>query len=106
MSKKQIFPGDKELEGARRRLSKGPAAMPLPKNAGPVERLKHNLCAEFVKYKNSKGITQKQLAKELGINETLVSKIVNYNYGKFTVDRLIKYMSALYPNIDITLLVA
>lgn len=106
MKKTQKFPGKKELAEVRERLSKGRAAKPLPAKAGPVERLKHGLCAEFVKYKNRKGLTQKQLAKKLDIDEALVSKIVNYAYDEFTVDRLVKYLSALYPNIDITLLVA
>lgn len=106
MRKTRKFPGEKELAGVRERLSKGPAARPLPADAGPVERLKHNLCAEFVKYKNGHGITQKRLAKKLGIDEALVSKIVNYVYDDFTVDRLVKYLEVLYPNMDITLLVA
>lgn len=61
---------------------------------------------EFAKYKNLKRMTQKQLAKELNIDETLVSKIVNYAYDEFTVDRLVKYLSEIYPNIALTLLVA
>ncbi len=106
MKKAQRFPDNKELAEVRERLSRGPAARPLPESADSVERLKHNLCAEFVKYKNRKGITQKQLAKKLGIDEALVSKIVNYAYDEFTVDRLVKYLSALYPKIEISLLVA
>lgn len=106
MKKRRKFPSEKELAGVRERLSKGPAARPLPANAGPVERMKHGLCAEFVKYVNRKKVSQKQLAKELDIDEALVSKIVNYAYDEFTVDRLVKYLSVLYPHMNITLLVA
>lgn len=106
MKKRRKFPSDKELAEVRDLLSVGPAARPLPKNADAVERLKHTLCAEFVKYKNRKGVTQKQLAREMKIDEALVSKIINYSYDEFTVDRLVKCLSALYPKAEVRLLVA
>lgn len=105
MSQKKKFPSDNELKKMRNLLSKGPAARPLPKDADPVERLKHALCAEFVKHKNKHKLTQKQLAAELKIDEALVSKIINYAFEEFTVDRLIKYLSVLYPGVNIRLLV-
>lgn len=104
--KTQKFPSEKDLKEVRDLLSTGPAARPLSPKADAVERLKHALCAEFVKYKNRKKITQKQLASELSIDEALVSKIINYAYDEFTVDRLVKYLSILYPSVDIRLLVA
>ncbi len=97
---------EKELAEVRALLSEGPAARPLQKNAGPVERLKHSLCAEFVKYKNQKALSQKELASELGVDEALVSKIINYAYEEFTVDRLVKYLAVLYPKVDFSLRVA
>lgn len=103
MSKKQKFPSDSELKEMRDLLSTGPAAKPLQKNADPVEKLKHALCAEFVKYKNKNKLTQKQMASDIKIDEALVSKIINYAYEEFTVDRLLKYLSVLYPNVDIKL---
>lgn len=107
MKKKiQKFPNEKDLKSVREHLSKGPAARPLSVNADAVERLKHALCAEFVKYKNRKKISQKELATELSVDESLVSKIINYAYDEFTVDRLVKYLSILYPSVDIRLLVA
>lgn len=106
MSKKKKFPDENELKEMRELLALGPAARPLPLDADTLERLKHSLCAEFVKYKNRNQLTQKQLAQELHIDEALVSKIVNYSYDEFTVDRLIKYLSVIYPKVDIRLLVA
>lgn len=106
MAKKQKFPSDQELAEVRELLSSGPAPRPLPENADAVERLKHAICAEFVKYKNRNKLTQKQLASELSIDEALVSKIINYAYDEFTVDRLIKFLSVLYPDVDVRLLVA
>jgi predicted XRE-type DNA-binding protein len=104
--KKQKFPSEFELKEVRQKLSKGPAARPLSKSANPLDRLKHALCAEFVKFKNVNHLTQKGLAQKVGIDDALISKIVNYSYDEFTVDRLLKYLSVLYPNIDVRLLVA
>jgi len=106
MKKKQKFPSEHELAEIRELLSSGPAARPLPENADAVQRLKHAICTEFVKYKNKTKITQKNLAKELSIDEALMSKIINYAYDEFTVDRLMKFLSALYPDVDVRLLVA
>lgn len=106
MSKKQNFPSDKELAEARELLSSGPAPRPLAEDADAVQRLKHAICAEFVKYKNKTKITQKQLAENLAIDEALVSKIINYAYDEFTVDRLMKFLAVLYPDVNVRLLVA
>ena len=104
MAKKQIFPSDAELKEIRNLLSTSPAARPLRKNADAVERIKHALCAEFVTHKNKNKLSQKQMATDLKIDEALVSKIINYLYDEFTVDRLIKYLSILYPNAHIRIL--
>ena len=90
----------------RERLSRGIAARPLPKNADIVERTKHALCEEFVKYLNAGSMKQKELAEKLGIAESLISKIIHYHYEEFTVDRLMKYLSVIYPHFDFRLLVA
>lgn len=108
MKKKKVqkFPSESELAEMRALLSEGPAARPLPKNADPVQRIKHSLCEKFVIYKNKQGITQKELAQQIGIDEALMSKILNYAFEEFTVDRLVRYLSILFPNADIRLLVA
>ena len=63
MRAKQKFPTERELKQMRGLLSSGPAAKPLSKNADPVEKIKHTLCAEFVKYKN-KNIARKTTTSE------------------------------------------
>ena len=91
------FPSEKELKKARRFLAKAPASRMLLPNATPVDRAKYAICAEFVKYKNNTKITQRDLAEKLGIDEALVSKITHYNFDDFTTDRLINYLSRIYP---------
>ncbi len=95
------FPSEKELKEVRDKLEKGPATRMLSPNASPVERLKFSLCEKFVSYLLDHQLTQRQLAEEIGIDESLVSKIVHYNFDDFTLDRLIKYLSILFPKADL-----
>lgn len=100
------FPSEKELEEVRNRLNKGMASRPLPKDTSAVDRAKFHLCEKFVIYKNTHKITQRELAKKVGVNESLMSKILHYHFDEFTVDRLIKYLSEIYPDIDLKVDVA
>ena len=99
------FPSEKELNEARKALAKAPGARMLPRNASPVERLKFSLCEKFVIYLLDHKLSQRELAEKLGIDESLVSKIIHYNFDDFTIDRLVKYLSILYPRADLKILI-
>ncbi|MCB0367724.1 MAG: XRE family transcriptional regulator [Bdellovibrionaceae bacterium] len=100
------FPSDTELKEMREKLSKGPASKPLPKDATPVDKIKFQICKEFVIYKNAHTITQKALAEKIGTDEALISKILHYQIEEFTIDRLIKFLSTLYPDAKVKIEVA
>jgi predicted XRE-type DNA-binding protein len=100
------FPSKKQLDEARKKLDSGPASRLLPKDASSVDKVKYKICEKFVIYKNTKNITQKALAEKIGIDEALMSKILHYNFDEFTVDRLLKFLNVLYPNVEIDLKVA
>jgi len=100
------FPSKKQLDEAKEKLDNGPASRLLPKDASSVDKVKYKICEKFVIYKNTKKITQKALAEKLGIDEALMSKILHYNFDEFTVDRLLKFLNVLYPNVEIDLKVA
>ncbi len=95
------FPSNKELAQIRTRLSKGPAAQVLPKNASPGDKAKYSICQSIVAYMNDHKLTQRQLAAKIGVNESLVSKIVYYKVDEFTIDRLLKFLNQLYDHLDI-----
>ena len=99
------FPTDKELKETRDALENAPASKTLPRDASPVDRLKFSLCEEFVAYLLDNKATQRVLAEKIGIDESLVSKIVHYNFEEFTIDCLVKYLSLLLPNADVEILV-
>ena len=103
---KTKFPSELELKKMRDKLSKGPASKTLPKDATPVDKIKYQICQEFVVYKNGHDMTQKEFAKRLGIDEALISKILHYNIDDFTIDRLFKFLKILYPKAQVKIMVA
>lgn len=103
---KTKFPPQKELDEMRETLSKGPASRPLAKDATSVDKIKYQICKEFVIFKNDHKVTQKTLAKKIGIDEALMSKVLHYHIEEFTIDRLVKFLSALYPDATVKIEVA
>ena len=63
--------------------------------------MKYQICKELVVYQNSHKITQKALT-----DEALMSKILHYNIDEFTIDRLVKFLSTLYPGAKVKIEVA
>jgi len=99
---KQKFPSNDELQEIRELLNEGPASRLLPKGGSGVDRIKYAFCQQFIIYKLSKKITQRELATELGIDEAVTSKILHYNFEECTVDRLVRYLEILHKKIEIS----
>ena len=87
-------------------LSKGPASATLPDDASDLEKLKYELCKAFVKYKQRHRLSQRELALEIGANESVVSRIVHYKIDQFTVDRLMRYLNAIDSRVTFKVRVA
>ena len=100
MKKKTVFPSESDAAEIRNLLSKSIASKPLAKTASAVDKIKHRLCKEFIIYKNMHNILQKDLAHKIGIDDALMSKILHYHFDEFTIDRLIKFLNVLYPNLE------
>lgn len=100
------FPTNDEILRISNKLSKGTASRPPDKNASSVEKIKYSLCQEFVKYLLDKQITQAELAEQLGLDPSIVSKICRYNTERFTVDYLIRHLEVIRPGKNISILVA
>ena len=100
------FPSEKELEKMRSILEKKTPSKPLPQNANAIDLAKFYLCEKFVIYKNSHGIDQRVLAKEAGMDEALMNKILHYHYEEISVDKLIGYLSKIYSKVELKVSVA
>lgn len=94
---KYKMPSEKELKAIRRKLSRVRGSYILPPNASAVDRTKYELCKRVLLYMHRKGLSQRQLAKLMGVPETRVSEIVHYRISKFTLDRLVEYYERIEP---------
>lgn len=100
------YPSKKELDEVRKKLDKGEASFVLPPDANPVDKTKYEMCKKFVVYKAKKNLTQKELAERIGIDQALVSKILHYQIAEFTTDRLIRYLSKIFKEVEVRVDVA
>jgi len=103
---KKKFPSEKELKSARKKLDVGVASKTLPASATVVEKVKFGICQRFIVYKRDNNLSQRELSVLIEMDEALVSKILHYNVEEFTVDRLLKYLSKLYEEIELKVKVA
>jgi predicted XRE-type DNA-binding protein len=75
------------------------AAEGLHPNASAADIFKYELCEKIVKYMLEKKITQREMAKLLGVDEARVSEVVHYKLRKLTADRLLSYHERLDPHV-------
>ena len=95
------FPNEKTLKRMRARLEKVDGTLMISPNATPLEKLRWDICQEFVRYTREHDLTQDQLAKKLGVDKAKVSKILHHRIDEFTTDRLITLYQRLSPSIRI-----
>lgn len=91
------FPSEEELKRIRKKLSRVRGTEMLPPNASALERTKYELCKRLLIYMRENDLTQRQLAKKLGVAESRVSEVLHYRIKKLTLDRLYKYHEILNP---------
>jgi len=96
------MPPKSELNKMRKRLEKVEPTRGLPANASKADRLKYELCKQFVMHLNREEMSQKELAEKLGIEPARLNEIVKYRIDLFTVDRLLGYLELLNPKIKVT----
>ena len=96
------FPNKRELDRARKKLAKVEPTRLLSPDASSADKLKFDLCKQFIIYLRTYDITQKELAERLGIEPARVNEIVKYKIELFTADRLMNYLEILNPKLKIT----
>ena len=91
------WPKREEIEQVLKKLDENPDLYVhvIPKDAPMADRIKRDICAEFIIYKREHDLNQRELAQKLEISEALVSKILRYRFDEFTLDRLIRYLELL-----------
>ena len=100
--KTKKFPKASDLDKMEKVLSKSIGTYILPPDAGAVEKAKYDVCKHILVYMHKKGLTQRQLARKMGIPETRVSEIVHYKISKFTLDKLVSYYEKINPKASLS----
>jgi len=102
--KKSNFPSKEEIKKVLKVLDKKLGSRMLPPDADEVDRIKFELCRHFIIYIREENLSQKDLAARLGINPSLINKILHYHFDEFTIDRLVRYLEVL--NLKVTIKIA
>ena len=95
------FPKKKELKRVLKKLEKSEGTLALPEKPTPLQKFRYDLQQKFVGYKMEHKISQRELAKILGIDEGKVSKILHNRLDEFSTDRLINLYGLLNPKVQL-----
>ena len=92
------FPSEEELEKICKKLSASDYPYVnyiLPKNAKPGERIKYEICQGIVRYQREQKISDKDLARTLGVNEEKLKTILFSKIYLLNLEELINYANNL-----------
>lgn len=90
------FPSKGQIEKALKDINNDDFTLVIDfDTASKSSILKYQLCQEFTKVLKEEGITQVELAKKLGVDKSIVNKIILHKIDTFTVDRLMDLFSSI-----------
>jgi predicted XRE-type DNA-binding protein len=95
------FPSKTEIKKVLKNIEKAEGTLAQPANPTPLERFRHDIQQRFVAYKLKAGISQRDMASILGIDEGKVSKILHNRLDEFSTDRLISLYEKLNPDVKL-----
>ena len=73
----------------------------LPENATTTEKIKYDICEKVIKYKREKKLTTEKLAQKISLSLAETEDILHYRTDYFTLDRLMSYVSKLFPTNEV-----
>ncbi len=100
------FPSEKELAKMRKKLERAEGSVVLPKDASALDKFRYEICRQFVIYQRERKIKCKDLAKIVGVDESIMSKVLRYRNERFTTDKLIQMLAKIHPRHILILKVA
>ena len=100
------FPSERELAKVRKKLEKVEGSLLLAPNATPLEKLRYEICRQFVIYAREHDLKSKELAKIVGVDESLMSKVLRYRHERFSTDKLVEMLAKIYPKHHLLLKVS
>lgn len=100
------FPSEKELAKIRKKLEKSEGSLALSPQASSLDKFRYEICRQFVIYQREHSLKCKELAKIVGVDESIMSKVLRYRNERFTTDKLIQMLAKIYPRHHLILKVS
>ena len=98
------FPPKDDRDKMRDELAKGEPTVLLNRDGlSMTDQLKYDLCEAIVKHLSKEKISQRQLAKDLGVDPARISDITKYKFQSMTIDKLLDYVEKVEPGIKISI---
>ena len=93
VQRKRVFPNARTLARVR-------------EPDGEVDRAKYQLCQFIATYQREHGLLQKDIARQIGVDESRISDILRGRIAGFTLDRMIGYAKKLHPGLRVRVIAA
>lgn len=90
----------------RKKLSKAQGTLMPPRNPTAIEKLRWDICQEFVKYAARHDLKSIDLAEKLGVHESETSRILRHRIDRFSTDKLAELLQRLNPRYKIQIKVS
>lgn len=76
--------------------------MPQLRNNSPVVgETKRTFVDLIEEFRTTNGLSQRELAERLSVDEAIVSKMLSGDLRQFSIERLLTYARTLYPRLDV-----
>ena len=79
----------------------GNGSWALPRNATALEKTKHEICQNILRYQREKQLTDEEIATSIDLTLAETENILYCRIPYFTLDRLITYASRLFDPLEI-----
>jgi predicted XRE-type DNA-binding protein len=98
------YPSKKQINNVLDSLTDDDFSILIPDDATDVEKIKFELCRNFIVYLRENNMTQVELANNLGVDKSRINWIVKYRIENFSIDYLYALLKQLNPKIDFKIL--
>ncbi len=95
------MPSKTEIQKILKKLEKAEGTLGMPENPTRLEKFRHDIQQEFVRYILKNKISQREMSEIIGIDEGKVSKILRNRIDEFSTDRLINLSEKINPKLKL-----
>jgi len=100
------YPNKKQIDDLLNSMSDDDFSVLIPEDATDVEKIKFELCKNFIVYLREHKMTQVELANLLEVDKSRINWIVKYRIEHFSIDYLYSLLKQLNPKIELKILPA